>query len=46
MTSNNRALKKEVEASIDSAYSLWKEALVVVTDKIVDDIVDNEVIIG
>ena len=44
MTSNNRALKKEVEASIDSAYSLWKEALVVVTDKIVDDIVDNEVI--
>ena len=44
MTSNNRALKKEVEASIDSAYSLWKEALVVVTDKIVDDIVDNEVV--
>ena len=44
MTSNNRALKKEVEASIDSAYNLWKEALVVVTDKIVDDIVDNEVI--
>ena len=44
MTSNNRALKKEVEASIDSAYSLWKEALVVVTDKIVDDIVDKEVI--
>ena len=44
MTSNNRALKKEVEASIDSAYNLWKEALVVVTDRIVDDIVDNEVI--
>ena len=44
MTSNNRALKKEVEASIDSAYNLWKEALVVVTDKIVDDIVDNEVV--
>ena len=44
MTSNNRALKKEVEAAIDSAYNLWKEALVVVTDKIVDEIVDNEVI--
>lgn len=44
MTSNNRALKKEVEAAIDSAYNLWKEALVVVTDKIVDDIVDNEVV--
>lgn len=44
MTANNRALKKEVEASIDSAYNLWKEALVVVTDKIVDEIVDNEVI--
>lgn len=44
MTSNNRALKKEVEASIDSAYNLWKEALVIVTDRIVDDIVDNEVI--
>lgn len=44
MTSNNRSLKKEVEASIDSAYNLWKEALVVVTDKIVDDIVDNEVV--
>ena len=44
MTSNNRSLKKEVEAAIDSAYNLWKEALVVVTDKIVDDIVDNEVI--
>jgi hypothetical protein len=44
MTSNNRALKKEVEAAIDSAYNLWKEALVTVTDKIVDEIVDNEVI--
>lgn len=44
MTSNNRALKKEVEAAIDSAYNLWKEALVVVTDKIADEIVDNEVI--
>lgn len=44
MTSNNRALKKEVEAAIDSAYNLWKEALVTVTDKIVDEIVDNEVV--
>lgn len=44
LTVYNREKIKEVTAAINSAYELWKKASVIVTDKIVENIVDENVI--